>query len=60
MLRGREDECRAANPSRRALSARCHALLAPRGSALAEEGFRTALRLHPADAGEFERARALS
>ncbi|MFI7492337.1 AAA family ATPase [Micromonospora echinaurantiaca] len=46
-----------ASPSRRALSARCHALLAPRGSAGAEDGFRTALRLHPADAGAFERAR---
>ncbi|MFC0505581.1 helix-turn-helix transcriptional regulator [Micromonospora costi] len=45
-----------ASPSRRALSARCHALLAPRGSAEAEERFRAALRLHPADAG-FERAR---
>ncbi|MGK5741075.1 AAA family ATPase [Micromonospora sp. URMC 103] len=45
-----------ASPSRRALSARCHALLAPRGSAEAEERFRVALRLHPADAG-FERAR---
>ncbi|WP_405096044.1 LuxR C-terminal-related transcriptional regulator [Micromonospora sp. NBC_01412] len=44
-----------ASPSRRALSARCHALLAPRGSAEAEEGFRAALRLHPA--GGFERAR---
>ncbi|MGB2571247.1 LuxR C-terminal-related transcriptional regulator [Micromonospora citrea] len=46
-----------ASPSRRALSARCHALLAPRGSDAAEQGFRTALRLHPADAGTFERAR---
>ncbi|MCM0675127.1 protein kinase [Micromonospora phytophila] len=46
-----------ANPSRRALSARCHALLAPRGSAEAEEAFRAALRLHPVDAGTFERAR---
>ncbi|SCG55234.1 helix-turn-helix transcriptional regulator [Micromonospora halophytica] len=46
-----------ASPSRRALSARCHALLAPRGSDTAEQGFRTALRLHPADAGTFERAR---
>ncbi|MFI6133241.1 AAA family ATPase [Micromonospora sp. NPDC051141] len=46
-----------ASPSRRALSARCHALLAVRGSADAERGFRTALRLHPADAGAFERAR---
>ncbi|MEU5790521.1 LuxR C-terminal-related transcriptional regulator [Micromonospora purpureochromogenes] len=46
-----------ASPSRRALSARCHALLAPRGSAEAEREFRAALRLHPADAGAFERAR---
>lgn len=46
-----------ASPSRRALSARCHGLLAPRGSAEAERGFRTALRLHPTDAGAFERAR---
>ncbi|WP_320064456.1 LuxR family transcriptional regulator [Micromonospora sp. RTGN7] len=46
-----------ASPSRRALSARCHALLAPRGSAEAEEGFRTALRLHPAGGGAFDRAR---
>ncbi|MBQ0897168.1 helix-turn-helix transcriptional regulator, partial [Micromonospora sp. U56] len=46
-----------ANPSRRALSARCHALLAPRGSAEAEREFRAALRLHPTDAGAFERAR---
>lgn len=46
-----------ASPSRRALSARCHALLAPRGSVAAEEGFRTALRLHPPGAGAFERAR---
>ncbi|WP_331461141.1 LuxR family transcriptional regulator [Micromonospora tarapacensis] len=46
-----------ASPSRRALSARCHALLAPRGSAEAEEQFRAALRLHPTDAATFERAR---
>ncbi|WP_243709510.1 LuxR family transcriptional regulator [Micromonospora sp. 15K316] len=46
-----------ASPSRRALSARCHALLAPRGSVEAEERFRTALRLHPVDTGVFERAR---
>ncbi|MEU2665781.1 LuxR C-terminal-related transcriptional regulator [Micromonospora sp. NPDC007220] len=46
-----------ASPSRRALSARCHGLLAPRGSAEAEHEFRTALRLHPTDAGAFERAR---
>ncbi|MEV4664951.1 LuxR C-terminal-related transcriptional regulator [Micromonospora echinofusca] len=46
-----------ASPSRRALSARCHGLLAPRGSAEAEREFRTALRLHPTDADAFERAR---
>ncbi|MEV0328100.1 LuxR family transcriptional regulator [Micromonospora echinospora] len=46
-----------ASPSRRALSARCHALLAPRGSQAAEEGFRAALRWHPPGAGAFERAR---
>ncbi|SCL71593.1 AAA ATPase domain-containing protein [Micromonospora citrea] len=46
-----------ASPSRRALSARCHALLAPRGSAEAERRFRDALRLHPGDAAAFERAR---
>ncbi|WP_307803829.1 helix-turn-helix transcriptional regulator [Micromonospora echinofusca] len=46
-----------ASPSRRALSARCHALLAPRGGTTAEAEFRTALRLHPAEAGPFERAR---
>ncbi|MFY1594463.1 LuxR C-terminal-related transcriptional regulator [Micromonospora sp. WMMD737] len=46
-----------ASPSRRALSARCHGLLAPRGSAEAERELRTALRLHPTDAGAFERAR---
>ncbi|MEH0974235.1 AAA family ATPase [Micromonospora sp. CPCC 205546] len=46
-----------ASPSRRALSARCHGLLAQRGSAEAEREFRTALRLHPTDAGAFERAR---
>ncbi|MER7889861.1 AAA family ATPase [Micromonospora sp. NPDC094482] len=46
-----------ASPSRRALSARCHALLARKGSGQAEEHFHAALRLHPADAGAFERAR---
>ncbi|MGY0007370.1 LuxR C-terminal-related transcriptional regulator, partial [Micromonospora sp. I033] len=46
-----------ASPSRRALSARCHALLAPRGSTEAEREFRTALRLHPTDTDRFERAR---
>ncbi|MEV2237339.1 LuxR family transcriptional regulator [Micromonospora sp. NPDC049891] len=46
-----------ASPLRRALSARCHALLAPRGSAEAERQFRVALALHPSDAATFERAR---
>nr|WP_309222997.1 LuxR family transcriptional regulator [Micromonospora sp. CP22] len=46
-----------ASPLRRALSARCHALLAPRGSAEAEQQFRRALSLHPSDAATFERAR---
>ncbi|MFG2062733.1 LuxR C-terminal-related transcriptional regulator [Micromonospora sp. NPDC048871] len=46
-----------ASPLRRALSARCHALLAPRGSIEAEEHFDRALCLHPADAAAFERAR---
>ncbi|MBQ1023506.1 helix-turn-helix transcriptional regulator [Micromonospora sp. C95] len=46
-----------ASPLRRALSARCHALLAPRGSAEAEQHFRVALSLHPTDAATFERAR---
>ncbi|MEH1168222.1 AAA family ATPase [Micromonospora sp. CPCC 205539] len=46
-----------ASPLRRALSARCHALLAPRGSAEAEREFQAALRLHPTEAGTFERAR---
>ncbi|PWR13791.1 helix-turn-helix transcriptional regulator, partial [Micromonospora acroterricola] len=46
-----------ASPLRRALSARCHALVAPRGSAEAEREFRTALRLHSTEAGTFERAR---
>ncbi|SFC21573.1 helix-turn-helix transcriptional regulator [Micromonospora sediminimaris] len=46
-----------ASPLRRALSARCHALLAPRGSAEAERYFRAALSLHPCDAATFERAR---
>ena len=41
----------------RALSARCHALLAPRGSATAEEHFREALRLHRESESDFERAR---
>lgn len=46
-----------ASPLRRALAARCRALLAARGSDAAEQGFRTALRLHPEGAGAFERAR---
>ncbi|MEU8166891.1 AAA family ATPase [Micromonospora sp. NPDC049004] len=46
-----------ASPLRRALSARCHALLAPRGGVEAEQEFRTALRLHPTEDGAFERAR---
>ncbi|MBQ0978014.1 AAA family ATPase [Micromonospora sp. M61] len=46
-----------ASPLRRALSARCHALLAPRGGPEAEQEFQTALRLHPTEAGTFERAR---
>ncbi|MEV0003671.1 LuxR C-terminal-related transcriptional regulator [Micromonospora sp. NPDC050980] len=45
------------SPSRRALAARCRALLAPRGGAEAEREFRAALRLHPADTDRFERAR---
>ncbi len=44
-------------PLRRALSARCHALLARRGSAEADAGFREALRLHLAGESEFARAR---
>ncbi|MFI5844300.1 LuxR C-terminal-related transcriptional regulator [Catenuloplanes sp. NPDC051500] len=44
-------------PLRLALSARCHALLARRGSAAAEAGFREAVRLHLAGESEFERAR---
>ncbi|WFE53703.1 LuxR family transcriptional regulator [Micromonospora sp. WMMD1155] len=46
-----------ASPLRRALSARCHALLAPRGGPEAEQEFQRALRLHPSEAGTFERAR---
>ncbi|WFE99772.1 LuxR family transcriptional regulator [Micromonospora sp. WMMD964] len=46
-----------ASPLRRALSARCHALLAPRGGPEAEQEFQRALRLHPTEAGTFERAR---
>ncbi|GAB7038772.1 hypothetical protein JCM9533A_26220 [Catenuloplanes niger JCM 9533] len=44
-------------PLRRALAARCHALLARRGSAEAEAHFREALRLHLAGESEFQRAR---
>ncbi|WP_347658856.1 AAA family ATPase [Micromonospora sp. B9E7] len=46
-----------ASPLRRALSARCHALLAPRGGPEAEQEFQRALRMHPTEAGTFERAR---
>ncbi|MEU8074308.1 LuxR C-terminal-related transcriptional regulator [Catellatospora citrea] len=45
------------DPVRRALSARCHALLAPRGSAAAEEHFQQALALHLAGEADFEQAR---
>ncbi|GIF74878.1 LuxR C-terminal-related transcriptional regulator [Asanoa siamensis] len=45
------------DPTRQALAARCRALLAPRGSGPALAEFETALRLHPADGGDFERAR---
>ncbi|HEX8006572.1 MAG TPA: LuxR C-terminal-related transcriptional regulator, partial [Trebonia sp.] len=45
------------DPTRCALSARCHALLAPRGGDEAERHFTTALRLHAASESEFERAR---
>ncbi|GIF50566.1 hypothetical protein Afe04nite_51050 [Asanoa ferruginea] len=45
------------DPTRRALAARCRALLAPRGSEAALAEFEQALRLHPADGGDFERAR---
>jgi DNA-binding CsgD family transcriptional regulator/tetratricopeptide (TPR) repeat protein len=45
------------DPTRRALAARCRALLAPRGSEVALAEFEQALRLHPADGGDFERAR---
>lgn len=45
------------NPARRAVSARCHALLAPRGSGAAEDRFRQALRLHAEGGSEYERAR---
>ncbi len=45
------------DPARRALSARCHALLAPRSSEQAEEHFREALRLHLQGESDFERAR---
>jgi DNA-binding CsgD family transcriptional regulator len=42
---------------RRAIAARCHALLAPRGSQEAEEHFRESLRLHRGGTNEFESAR---
>ncbi|MEV0455303.1 helix-turn-helix transcriptional regulator [Catellatospora methionotrophica] len=45
------------DPVRRALSARCHALLAARGSAEAEEHFQQALALHLAGEADFEQAR---
>ncbi|MEV4411464.1 AAA family ATPase [Catellatospora sp. NPDC049609] len=45
------------DPVRRALSARCHALLAPRGSDAAEEHFQQALALHLAGEADFEQAR---
>jgi DNA-binding CsgD family transcriptional regulator len=45
------------DPTRGALSARCHGLLAPRGGDEAERHFATALRLHAASESEFERAR---
>jgi DNA-binding CsgD family transcriptional regulator len=44
-------------PLVRALSARCHALLAPRASGSAEQHFSEALRLHREAESEFERAR---
>ncbi|MEV4532607.1 AAA family ATPase [Asanoa sp. NPDC049518] len=45
------------DPTRCALSARCRALLAPRGGEVALAEFAHALRLHPVDGGDFERAR---
>ncbi len=45
------------DPVRGALSARSHALLAPRGSDEAEEHFRRALNLHLQGDSDFERAR---
>jgi len=45
------------DPTRRALAARCRALLAPRGGEVALAEFAQALRLHPVDGGDFERAR---
>jgi DNA-binding CsgD family transcriptional regulator len=44
------------NPVHHALSARCHALLAPRGSA-ADEWFERSLALHLSTEADFERAR---
>ena len=46
-----------ADPTRRALAARCRALLLPRGSTAALAELERALALHPPAAGEFERAR---
>jgi DNA-binding CsgD family transcriptional regulator len=48
---------RTGDPLRRALSARSQALLAPRGSAEADDLFRLAMALHGAGEGDFERAR---
>ncbi|GAB2922769.1 LuxR family transcriptional regulator [Micromonospora polyrhachis] len=45
------------NPGRRAVSARCHALLAPRGGGVAEDYFREALHLHAAGGADFDWAR---
>lgn len=45
------------DPGRRALAARCHGLVAARGSADALEHFRTALRRHAEAESGFERAR---
>ena len=44
------------DPARRALAARCHGLVAARGSATALEHFRTALRRHAEAESGFERA----
>ncbi|MDI1463825.1 LuxR C-terminal-related transcriptional regulator [Catellatospora sp. KI3] len=45
------------DPARRALAARCRALLAPRASAEADEWFQRALLLHRAAESDYERAR---